>query len=70
MNIRDARLCPECEEVHADAVCPRCGDPNGVWLQKTALGALGPGRVRIIDHPGVARTGGNVIQRTPLRMAR
>jgi hypothetical protein len=37
MKLRDAMLCPECEEVyHYDnrsCRCPRCGN-DGMWIQK------------------------------------
>ena len=28
MNIRDARICPSCDEIYeGDGPCPRCGEP-------------------------------------------
>ena len=26
MNIRDAKLCPSCDEIYDDDKCPRCGE--------------------------------------------
>jgi hypothetical protein len=34
MQLRDARLCLDCEEVHADQVCPGCGSETFAFLSR------------------------------------
>src|SRR5687768_650338 len=34
MKLRDARLCLDCDEVHAEAVCPGCGSESFAYLSR------------------------------------
>ncbi len=32
MNVRDAKICPSCDEIYKGKQCSRCGEENGAYI--------------------------------------
>lgn len=51
MQLRDARLCLDCEEVHGEAMCPVCGSETFAYLSRWVPAPEGTRSTRPTSSP-------------------